>query len=244
MLLAMPTYPLTPHPDDVVATTEADHQNLAFGDIHVRGTYPGFLLRYFADNGIDLAISEEDREILTNTVDFVSFSYYMSVCESADPDKATGRGNILGGVPNPTLASSEWGWQIDPQGLRIVANQFWDRWQKPLFIVENGLGAVDELVEVDGVPTVLDDYRIAYLKDHLVQVGEAISDGVPILGYTSWGCIDLVSATTAQLSKRYGFVYVDRNDDGTGTLKRYKKASFGWYREVIASNGATLRARS
>jgi 6-phospho-beta-glucosidase len=172
----------------------------------------------------------------------VSFSYYMSICETADPArKAEGAGNILGGVPNPTLKASDWGWQIDPAGLRIVANQFWDRWQKPLFVVENGLGAHDQLVEVDGVKTVLDDYRIDYLNEHLVQLGEAITDGVEVWGYTSWGCIDVVSASTAQMSKRYGFVYVDRNDDGSGTLERYKKKSFDWYAEVVRTNGASLR---
>ena len=121
-----------------------------------------------------------------------------------------------------------------------MLNQFWDRWQKPLFIVENGLGARDQLVEIDGVKTVVDDYRIAYLNDHLVQVGEALLDGVDVLGYTTWGCIDLVSASTAQLSKRYGFIYVDRNDDGTGTLERHRKKSFDWYAEVIRTNGASL----
>jgi len=241
MVISMPIYPLTPDPADVVAVMEADHANLMFGDVHTRGYYPGYALRYFRENGIELDITEEDREILTNTVDFVSFSYYMSICETADPaKKAKGEGNIMGGVPNPTLAASEWGWQIDPVGLRIVLNQFWDRWQKPLFIVENGLGAKDELVEVDGVKTVLDDYRIAYLNDHLVQVGEALADGVELWGYTTWGPIDLVSASTAQLSKRYGFIYVDRNDDGTGTLDRYKKKSFDWYKGVIATNGASL----
>ena len=171
----------------------ADHANLMFGDVHTRGAYPGYALRYFRENGIELDITEEDRELLTNTVDFVSFSYYMSICETADPaKKVKGEGNIMGGVPNPTLPATEWGWQIDPQGLRIVLNQFWDRWQKPLFIVENGLGAKDELVEVDGVKTVLDDYRIAYLNDHLVQVGEALADGVDLMGYTTWGPIDLV----------------------------------------------------
>ena len=147
----------------------------------------------------------------------------------------------MGGVTNPTLEASEWGWHIDPQGLRVVMNDYWERWQKPLFIVENGLGAADELVEVDGTPTVVDDYRIAYLNDHLVQVREAVADGVELLGYTTWGCIDLVSASTAQMSKRYGFVYVDRDDDGTGTLERYRKKSFDWYRQVIASNGAALQ---
>jgi 6-phospho-beta-glucosidase len=147
-------------------------------------------------------------------------------------------------VPNPLLPASEWGWQIDPIGLRLILNQFWDRWGKPLFIVENGLGARDELVEsadAAGGFTVLDDYRIDYLRAHLQQVGEAIADGVQVLGYTSWGPIDLVSASTAQMSKRYGFIYVDRNDDGTGTLTRYRKKSFHWYAQVIATNGATLR---
>ena len=239
MVLAMPTYPLTPSPDDVVAAMHAEHRNLFYGDVHVRGSYPGYILRDLRDQGIDLDITDEDRETLAYTVDFVSFSYYMSSCASAQP-VAPGEGNILGGVHNPTLPASEWGWQIDPQGLRVVLNQFWDRWQKPLFIVENGLGARDELVEIDGERTVLDDYRIAYLRDHLVQVGEALEDGVEVMGYTSWGCIDIVSASTAQLSKRYGFVYVDRNDDGTGTLERYRKASYNWYHGVIRTNGAEL----
>lgn len=241
MILAMPVYPLTPSPDDVVKAMQTAHESYAFGDIHVRGTYPGYLLRYFRDNGIELDITDQDREDLLHTVDFVSFSYYMSIADTADPAKQIkGAGNIMGGVPNPTLEASEWGWQIDPQGLRVVMNSFWERWQKPLFVVENGIGAKDVLVEVDGVKTVEDDYRIAYMNDHLVQVREAIADGAEVLGYTSWGCIDVVSASTAQLSKRYGFIYVDRNDDGSGSLDRYKKKSFGWYRDVISSNGATL----
>ncbi len=243
MVLSMPVYPLTPSPADALAVMDFDHSNLVYGDVHTRGRYPGYFLRTLREKGIELEITDQDREDLTNTVDFVSFSYYMSVAATADPAKAAkGEGNIMGGVPNPTLEASEWGWQIDPVGLRIVLNQFWDRWQKPLFIVENGLGAKDQLVEVDGVKTVVDDYRIAYLNDHLVQVGEAIADGVDVLGYTTWGCIDLVSASTAQLSKRYGFIYVDRNDDGTGSLDRYKKKSFDWYAEVIRTNGASLQA--
>ncbi len=241
MVLSMPIYPLTPSPQDMVAVMEADHANLVYGDVHTRGAYPGYFLRTLREKGIELQITDQDREDLTHTVDFVSFSYYMSIAETADPaKKVAGAGNIMGGVPNPTLEASEWGWQIDPVGLRIVLNQFWDRWQKPLFIVENGLGAKDELVEVDGVKTVIDDYRIAYLNDHLVQVGEALLDGVDVLGYTTWGCIDLVSASTAQLSKRYGFIYVDRNDDGSGTLARYRKKSFDWYAEVIRTGGASL----
>ncbi len=243
MVLGMPIYPLSPDPADVLAAMTADHANLMFSDVHTRGHYPGYALRYFRENGIELDITDEDRALLAeHTVDFVSFSYYMSVCETGDPARrVSGKGNILGGVPNPHLAASEWGWQIDPIGLRLILNQFWDRWGKPLFIVENGVGAKDELVEVDGEPTVLDDYRIDYLNAHLVQVGEAIADGVQVLGYTSWGPIDLVSASTAQLSKRYGFIYVDRNDDGTGTLARHRKKSFHWYREVIATNGASLQ---
>ena len=241
MVLSMPIYPLTPSPADAVAVMDADHGNLVYGDVHTRGEYPGYFLRRLREEGIALDITDEDRADLKNTVDFVSFSYYMSIAETADPSlRAAGEGNIMGGVPNPTLPASEWGWQIDPVGLRLVLNQFWDRWQKPLFIVENGLGARDQLVEVDGEKTVVDDYRIAYLNDHLVQVGEALEDGVDVLGYTSWGCIDIVSASTAQLSKRYGFIYVDRNDDGSGTLDRYRKKSFHWYADVIRTNGASL----
>ena len=235
MILAVPRYPLTPRPDDALAALTAAHADFAFGDVHCRGYYPGYLLRKLRDLGVELHITEDDRADLRHTVDFVSFSYYMSACESAT-EGTGGEGNLIGGVPNPTLQASEWGWQIDPVGLRIILNEYWDRWQKPLFIVENGLGAKDQLV--DG--TVNDDYRIAYLNDHLVQAGEAIADGVQLLGYTAWGCIDLVSMSTAQMSKRYGFIYVDRNDDGSGSLTRYKKKSFDWYRRVIENNGAIL----
>lgn len=243
MILSMPMYALTSDPDDVIAAMKADHMNTFFGDVHVRGEYPGYMKRYFKENDIQIQMADGDEELLKNhTVDFVSFSYYMSACEAADRLKAqAGEGNLMGGVTNPYLKQSEWGWAIDPQGIRYVLNQFYDRWQKPLFIVENGLGAVDELItEPDGTKTVLDDYRINYLRDHLIQVREAIEDGVPVMGYTSWGCIDLVSASTAELKKRYGFIYVDRNDDGTGTLNRYKKKSFEWYKNVIGTNGENL----
>ncbi|WP_334291581.1 glycoside hydrolase family 1 protein [Lacrimispora aerotolerans] len=243
MILSMPMYALTSDPNDVIAAMKADHMNTFFGDVHVRGEYPGYMKRYFKENDIQIQMADGDEELLKNhTVDFVSFSYYMSACEAADRSKAkAGEGNVLGGMTNPYLKQSEWGWAIDPQGIRYVLNQFYDRWQKPLFIVENGLGAVDELItEPDGTKTVLDDYRINYLRDHLIQVREAIEDGVPVMGYTSWGCIDLVSASTAELKKRYGFIYVDRNDDGTGTLNRYKKKSFEWYKNVIAANGENL----
>ena len=242
MILSMPTYPLTPSPDDVIAAMDAEHRNYFYGDVHVRGKYPGYMKRYFREHGIQIQFAPEDEEILKNTVDFVSFSYYMSVCATSDPEKQKkGLGNLLGGVPNPTLKASDWGWQIDPKGLRYVLNMFYDRYQKPLFIVENGLGAVDVLNEDEnGNKTVEDDYRIQYLKDHLIQVGEAVQDGVEIMGYTSWGCIDVVSASTAELKKRYGYIYVDRNDDGTATMERYKKKSFYWYQKVIESNGEVL----
>lgn len=242
MILSMPMYPLTPSPDDMIQVMEEEHKNYFFGDVHVRGTYPGYMKRYFRDHHIQIHFEPEDEEILKHTVDFVSFSYYMSVCATADKEKQKkGNGNLLGGVPNPTLTASQWGWQIDPKGLRYVLNMFYDRYQKPLFVVENGLGAVDVLTEdVHGNKTVEDDYRIQYLHDHLVQLREAVEDGVEVLGYTTWGCIDLVSASTAELKKRYGFIYVDRNDDGSGTLDRYKKKSFYWYQKVIESNGGIL----
>lgn len=242
MILAMPVYPLTPSPDDVIAAMGRDRENMLFVDVHVRGKYPSYAKRLFRKNNISLDIIDEDKKILKNTVDFISFSYYMSICESADKSKKGVEGNLMGGIPNPYLQSSEWGWQIDPKGLRYVLNTLYDRYEKPLFIAENGLGAQDALVtDENGNKTVNDDYRIKYLNDHLVQVGEAIEDGVEILGYTSWGCIDLVSASTAEMKKRYGFIYVDRNDDGSGTLERYRKKSFYWYQNVIKTNGACLK---
>ena len=243
MIIAIPNYPLTPNPDDIIETMMKDRKNLYFADVHVRGAYPKYLNKYFEENGISITKEDGDDEILKNTVDFISFSYYMSFCVTADEEKKkVGAGNLIMGVPNPYLQASEWGWQIDPKGLRYILNFLYDRYQKPLFIVENGLGAVDELItDENGNKTVNDDYRIKYLNDHLVQVALAIEDGVEVMGYTTWGCIDLVSASTAQLKKRYGFIYVDRHDDGSGTLERYKKKSFNWYKEVIATNGTSLK---
>lgn len=239
MILAMPTYPLTPKPDDVLAAMQAEQKNYFFADVQVRGEYPKYLNSYLKSEGVHIQLKDGDEEALKNTVDFISFSYYVSVCESAVKQE-NGEGNLIGGIQNPYLKASEWGWQIDPVGLRIVLNQFYDRYQKPLFIVENGLGAVDQLVtDEDGNKIVQDDYRIDYMKQHLEEVRNAIEDGVEVMGYTSWGCLDLVSASTAELKKRYGFIYVDRNDDGTGSLKRYRKKSFYWYKEVIESNGAS-----
>ncbi len=239
MLLGGLVYPLTCKPDDVLEALQENRAWQFFGDVQCRGAYPGYMLRFFRDNGITLEITEADREALKSTIDFISFSYYMTGCVTTDDElNQQARGNILSMVPNPHLASSEWGWQIDPVGLRTLLNVLWDRYQKPLFIVENGLGAKDK-PDADGM--VQDDYRISYLNDHLVQVREAIEDGVEVMGYTSWGPIDLVSASRAELSKRYGFIYVDRDDSGAGTLARSRKKSFYWYQEVIATHGASLK---
>ncbi|WP_241607374.1 glycoside hydrolase family 1 protein [Rosenbergiella australiborealis] len=239
MLLGGLVYPLTCKPNDVFETLQENRKWLFFGDVQCRGTYPGYMLRYFRDKKIDVVITDEDKQTLKHTVDFISFSYYMTGCVTADKTlNKQIRGNILDMVPNPHLRASEWGWQIDPVGLRTLLNVLWDRYQKPLFIVENGLGAKDQ---PDAQGEISDDYRIDYLNDHLVQVREALQDGVEVLGYTSWGPIDLISASKAEISKRYGFIYVDRHDDGSGTLARSRKKSFYWYQEVIRTHGASLK---
>lgn len=244
MILAMPTYPLTSRPDDVLAAMKAEQKNYFFADVQVRGRYPKYLDTYLKKEGVSIQMEPGDEEALKHTVDFISFSYYVSVCESADPMEK-GEGNLIGGLKNPYLKSSEWGWQIDPVGLRIVLNQYYDRYQKPLFIVENGLGAVDRLVKDEqGQWTVNDNERIEYMRRHLVEVGRALEDGVDIMGYTAWGCIDLVSASTAEMRKRYGLIYVDRDDNGKGSLKRYRKKSFYWYQRVIHTNGLSLMEKT
>lgn len=242
MIAGSPCYPLTPNPADVLAAMEKDRKTLFFADVHARGKYPGYMIRYFRENNINLEITEQDRIDLQDTVDFISMSYYSSDCATADPDKQikTG-GNIVSAVKNPYLPVSDWGYQIDPKGLRFILNQFYDRYQLPLFIVENGMAYKDELIrDQEGNYTVNDNYRMEFLRQHLQQVGEAIQDGVPVLGYTSWAPIDLVSNSECQMEKRYGFIYVDRNDQGEGTLKRYRKKSFYWYQEVIKTNGESL----
>ncbi|MFT8949430.1 MAG: glycoside hydrolase family 1 protein [Liquorilactobacillus hordei] len=238
MLARMQTYPKTPAPNDVRAAQLQDQLNLFFTDVQVRGEYPRFMNRYFHDNGIELNFATNDEETLKQgKVDFLSFSYYMSTVTSNDEDITKATGNFALGEANPYLASSEWGWQIDPVGLRISLNELWDRYQVPLFIVENGLGAVDELTEDKKVH---DNYRIDYLRKHIVEMKEAIEDGVELIGYTSWGPIDLISASTSEMSKRYGFIYVDQDDEGNGSLERIRKDSFYWFKEVIESNGEIL----
>lgn len=241
MVLSLPIYPLTPNPDDVICAMLADQHNLMFTDVQARGYYPSYMKRWMKENQVSLTMAPGDEEILKNSVDFVSFSYYWSLCASNDPNKVASKYFGDGCAENPYLPATQWGWQIDPQGLRWSLNRFWERYQKPLFVAENGLGATDELVpDGKGGFTVIDDYRIDFLRQHLLQVEEAIEDGVEVLGYTCWGPIDLVSASTSEMKKRYGFIYVDRNNDGTGTLNRYRKKSFDWYKQVIATNGKSL----
>lgn len=221
---------------------ECDRDNYFFIDVQARGAYPVWAKKRMEQAGVQLQMEPGDEQTLAaGTVDFVSFSYYSSRCISADPEvlKNKARGNaVVKAVVNPYLPSSEWGWQIDPQGLRLTLNILYDRYGKPLFIVENGLGAADTL-EPDGA--VHDPYRIDYMRAHIRAMLEAVNlDGVPLMGYTCWGCIDLVSASTGEMKKRYGMIYVDKNNDGTGTLARYKKDSYYWYKKVIETNGGDL----
>lgn len=243
MILAVTIYPLTSNPDDIIEVMELDNEMYLFADVQARGAYPYYAKRIFEENHVELEITEEDRDALTHTVDFVSFSYYSSNCASADPTKGEPSGSNM--VPtlkrNPYSQVTEWGWQIDPKGLRYTLNRLYARYGKPLFIAENGMGAVDTLVpDGQGSFTVEDDYRIKYMNDHLLQVSEAIHDGVEVMGYTAWGCIDLISCSTAEIKKRYGMIYVDLNSDGTGTFTRYRKKSFHWYQKVIETNGESL----
>ena len=238
MIARLECYPYTCAPADVAATLLEDQLNLYSYDVMARGAYPKRVLRYFRDTDIEIDYVNSYEDILkTGTVDFLAFSYYMTYVVSADEDKRENPGDLVKNLANPYLAKSEWGWGIDPEGLRTTLNRLYDRCQMPLFVVENGLGAVDALEE-DG--TVHDPYRIDYLRAHVEALGEAIDDGVPVLGYTTWGCIDLQSCSFADMTKRYGFIYVDQDDYGNGSLKRYRKDSFYWYKKVIASNGEDL----
>ncbi|GLC30267.1 6-phospho-beta-glucosidase [Clostridium omnivorum] len=240
MLAGASTYPNTCAPEDVWKAMTRDRDNYFFIDVQSRGEYPNYAKKMFERLNINIRMEQGDEELLrNNTVDFVSFSYYASRLASADPKvNSQTSGNVFPTLRNPYLKASEWGWQIDPLGLRITLNALYDRYQKPLFIVENGLGAVDTPDEKDYVE---DDYRIDYLRAHVEAIRDAINeDGVELMGYTTWGCVDLVSASTGEMKKRYGFIYVDKDNEGNGTLKRTLKKSFYWYKKVIETNGKDL----
>ncbi|CND92761.1 6-phospho-beta-glucosidase [Yersinia kristensenii] len=240
MVAMVPLYPFSCHPDDMMYSVEAMRERYLFGDVHMRGYYPSYILNEWARRGFTINMEEGDLDTLREgCADYMGLSYYMSNAVSAThPGSGNSLSGFEGSVPNPHVKASDWGWQIDPVGLRYSLSVLYERYQKPLFIVENGFGAIDKVAD-DGM--VHDDYRIAYLKAHIEQMKKAVfEDGVDLMGYTPWGCIDCVSFTTGEYSKRYGFIYVDKNDDGTGTMARSRKLSFDWYKKVIASNGEQL----
>ena len=237
MLAGQLSYPYSCNPDDVFANLKQSRQSLFFSDVMMRGVYPAYTTRMFEELNVQLEMKEGDLDIIkNNTSDYLALSYYMSSVVMSDTSQLKKIGNMSIGVSNPYLQTSEWGWQIDSKGLRIYLNQLYDRYQKPLFIVENGLGAIDILEN----ETVHDTYRIDYIRKHIEQMKEAIQDGVELMGYLPWGCIDLVSCSTGEMKKRYGFIYVDIDNEGQGSCKRYKKESFEWYQKVIASNGEEI----
>lgn len=239
MIARFTTYPATCKPDDVMQMILDDqYSNWFYLDVMARGHYPAYMERYFETEGIHIHMEPGDEAILReNTIDFVSFSYYFSQVSTTEQGWEKTSGNLIMANKNPYLETSEWGWQKDPVGLRITLNQIYDRYQLPVFIAENGLGAVDR-VEADG--SIHDPYRIDYLKAHIQQMKEAIKDGVDLIGYTMWGFIDLVSCGSMEMSKRYGVIYVDLDDAGHGTLARSRKDSFYWYQKCIRTNGEDL----
>ncbi len=231
-------YPGTCKPEDILLSYQIQqYENFFYLDVMVRGQYPAYMKRYFHDNHIHIVMEQGDEEILsTYTSDIVSFSYYSTMIETTEENWEDAGGNLATGKMNPYLVASDWGWTKDPIGLRMTLNLLYDRYQKPLFIAENGLGAVDVLEE----GKVHDPYRIDYLRSHFEAMKESVGDGVDLIGYTMWGIIDLVSSGTMEMKKRYGVIYVDADDQGKGTFNRYKKDSFAWYQKVIASNGEDL----
>ena len=238
MIAGICQYPYTCHPEDMLLI-QRERRNVFFycSDIMVRGEYPHYSRRFFREHDICIRMEEGDAEILKNgTVDFYSFSYYSTGCVSSQPAGETTEGNLIFGVKNPYLETSQWGWQIDPRGLRYFLGEIYDRYRIPMMVVENGLGQHDVLEE-DG--TVHDPYRIEYMKKHIEAMSEAIEDGVDLIGYTPWGIIDLAAASTGEMAKRYGVIYVDADDHGNGTYNRYRKDSFFWYRDVIAKGRKT-----
>ncbi|WP_281165092.1 glycoside hydrolase family 1 protein [Liquorilactobacillus sicerae] len=243
MILYATSYPVDADPLNQLANLKVNQDlNFFCADVQVRGKYPATTARLLREHHVDpqkLTITEQDLQLIAAyPVDYIGFSYYMSTVTDVTHQNAENvAGNLVGGVKNPFLKTSDWGWQIDPTGLRIALNQLYGRYQKPLFVVENGLGAVDKLTVAGKIH---DDYRIDYLRQHIKAMLGALNDGVNLMGYTPWGCIDLVSASTGQMSKRYGFIYVDLDDQGQGSLERIRKDSFYWYQKVIKSQGQEI----
>lgn len=237
----VPFYPYSCNPDDVMTALESMHERFYYADVHCRGHYSAFAKKEWEREGTAPVMEPGDEEILAKgKVDYLGFSYYMSNAVKADVEEKNAglSGGNTHSVANPYVKASDWGWQIDPVGLRYSLATLYERYELPLFIVENGFGAIDELKQDH---TCDDSYRIDYLKAHIQEMKKAVElDGVDLIGYTPWGCIDVVSFTTGELRKRYGFIYVDLNDDGTGSGARYRKKSFAWYQHVIATNGEEL----
>ncbi|EKO3626304.1 6-phospho-beta-glucosidase [Vibrio metschnikovii] len=239
MIHIMPLYPATCRPEDVLLAQELMREKYLFSDVQVRGYYPSYLIKEWQRKNIQIEMAAGDEQILREgCADYLAISYYMTNIVSTQKEEGQTTSLFENSRLNPYLPASDWGWQIDPDGLRVALSELYERYQKPIFIVENGLGAIDE-VQADG--SINDDYRINYLSEHIKAVATAINyDGVEVMGYTPWGCIDCVSFTTGEYKKRYGFIYVDKHDDGTGTMARSKKKSFYWYQQVIASNGQVI----
>lgn len=240
MIAYKTVYPYTCNPADVIAAEEEKRKEFFFSDVQARGYYPSYIWKFFEENNLDIVMEEGDGDIIKSyPIDFISFSYYRSrviSAESMEPAEVINT-DSLEGVVNPYLPKTGWGWSVDPDGLRLALQELYDRYQLPLFVAENGLGAIDE-VDEDG--SITDDYRIDYLEKHMKAMKTAIQHGVELFGYTMWGPIDIVSNGTGQMSKRYGIIYVDLDDDGNGTGKRIKKKSYHFYSNVIKTNGKEL----
>jgi 6-phospho-beta-glucosidase len=232
MLCSGPAYAASSKPEDVLAATRHNQMDFYFyADVLLRGAYPGYAFRYFKENGIEIQFGSDDAEILKNTADFLSFSYYYTRVVSKESFENGNESNR-----NPELPANPWGWSIDPQGLRTTLNQYHDRYQVPMYITENGVGYYDQVEDGE----IHDDYRVDYYRAHIQQMKEAIQDGVDLRGYYAWGPIDIVSCSSSEMSKRYGFIYVDLDDYGKGTGKRMRKDSYGWMKKAIESNGEVL----
>ncbi|MBS4770805.1 glycoside hydrolase family 1 protein [Carnobacteriaceae bacterium zg-ZUI240] len=236
MLSLSNVYPHDCDPVTVLETQDLRRRSLFYSDVMIRGEYPSYVFRLWKENNVSINYENDDLELIREyTNDFLAFSYYRTTTHAkGQPFFGDTGGDV--GTPNPFIETSQFGWQIDPVGLRFTLNELWDRYRVPLFPVENGLGAKDEVVDGE----IHDDYRIKYLREHLIAVKESIRDGVSVMGYTYWGPIDIVSAGSADMEKRYGFIYVDKDNYGNGTLKRIKKDSFYYYKEIIESNGKKL----